>query len=73
MFVGKNQVKCSRIRRIRMFFNPSKHMNPTDSRCVLFNITYKYANPNGFIRFQEVISIYILSELSVICRSLSVN
>ena len=23
-------------------------MNPTDSRCILFDITYKYANPNGF-------------------------
>ena len=23
-------------------------MNPADSRCILFDTTYKYTNPNGF-------------------------
>ena len=23
-------------------------MNPTDSRCILLDIIYKYVNPNGF-------------------------
>ena len=28
-------------------------MNPTDSRCILLNVTYKYANPNGFKIYVE--------------------
>ena len=30
-------------------------MNPTDSRCILLDMTYKYANPSGFNFMHKVI------------------
>ena len=38
-------------------------MNPMDSRCILLDIIYKYANPNGFkicVGFQNPIKSFNL-------------
>ena len=55
-------------------------MNPTDSRCILLYVTYKYANPNGFkiyVGFQtkkrkrkSVLNLFHLLNLCSRCRSI---
>ena len=44
-------------------------MNPTDSRCILLDITYKYANPNEFNFMHRLFteSIFMRKKTSKIC------